>query len=192
MSDNTKRLVPSRASRFLKVIFIVLAVLAAVIVIYPLVPAVQYQVGLVRRADHLPSLQNAIPPIDNRLVIPKIGVDTQIVEGKTETTLYQGVWRVPSGSTPDQGSNTILTGHRFQYRPPNNTTFYLLDKLTAGDEVIVFWNQKKHEYRVTETKVVANNDFSIQAGTSDTRLTLYTCTPLFSTTKRLVVVASPI
>ena len=192
MSDNTKRLVSSRASRLLKIVFIVLAVLAAVVVIYPLYPAVQYQVGWVRRADRLPSLQNSEPPAENRLVIPKIGVDTQIVEGKTEATLYKGVWRVPSGSTPDVGSNTVLTGHRFQYRPPNNTTFYLLDKLTVGDEVIVFWNQVKYQYKVTETKVVANNDFSIQSAASDPRLTLYTCTPLFSTTKRLVVIASPI
>lgn len=160
--------------------------------LYPLYPAVQYQVGFVRQGNQLPSLKNDQPPAENTLVIPKIGVDTKIVEGATEAALYKGVWRIPSGSSPEFGGNTVLTGHRFQYRPPNNTTFYLLDKLTEGDEIIVFWNQKKYQYRVAETKVVANNDFSIQSATVDARITLYTCTPIFSTTKRLVVIAVPI
>jgi len=123
----------------------------------------------------------------NRLVIEKIGVNVPIVEAATESGLEKGAWRVPKSSTPDIGGNTVITAHRFKYLPPNNKTFYLLDKLEAGDILTVRWQQQDYYYQVSEKKVVAKYDLSILAPSANPRLTLFTCHPLFSSEQRLVI-----
>ena len=125
-------------------------------------------------------------PSDNTLVIPDIGVDTKILEGATESTLDKGIWRRPLTSTPDKGGNTVLTGHRFMYTSGPNT-FYSLDKVKKGDKFIVFWNKKEYDYEVFDTEVVEPTDISIEDNTKDPIITLYTCTPLFTSSQRLVV-----
>ncbi|MBN1618549.1 class E sortase [Candidatus Dojkabacteria bacterium] len=127
----------------------------------------------------------------NKIYIPVIGLDANIVEGQTEDALLLGAWRRPNSSTPDKGGNTVITGHRFQYLPPNNLTFYHLDKVQVGDEIVIFWEGKRYEYIVIETKVVEPTDTYVEDQTEEPRLTLYTCTPLFTANQRLVVVAEP-
>jgi len=72
--------------------------------------------------------------LENRLVIPKIGVDSEILEGSSLDVLLtkEGVWREPYDSTPDQDGNVMIAGHRFQYLPPNTHTFYNLEEVTAA------------------------------------------------------------
>lgn len=126
----------------------------------------------------------------NRIIINKIGVDMEIIQ--SDSSLYglsNGSWLVPDTSTPDQGGNTVLTGHRWKYLPPSKETFYLLDKIEAGDIVIVTWEGEDYYYRVRETKVVDKTAGYIQYPTREPILTLFTCTPLYSTENRLVVVA---
>jgi LPXTG-site transpeptidase (sortase) family protein len=125
----------------------------------------------------------------NRLIIPSIGVSVDVVEGKDAGALLYGAWRYPGTSAPPRGGNTVLFGHRFRYLPPNNTTFFYLDKLKTSDEIAVEWHGKTYHYRVSGSKVIAPDDFSIMAQTSTPTLTLVTCTPLFSTKNRLVVTA---
>lgn len=138
---------------------------------------------------------NSIQPVaetvitDNRLLIPKIGVDAPIVEAPDERGLDSGAWRLPKSSTPDQGGNMVVTGHRFKYLPPNNLTFYLFDKLTAGDEIIVWWQKQKYLYTVSSIKIIEPTDFSILQPTKEPTLTMFTCHPLFSQSKRLAVIA---
>jgi len=138
--------------------------------------------------NHLPA--NGTKNQGNRLIITKIGVNSPIVESAdSRVGLNQGAWRDPKSSTPDKGSNMVLAGHRWKYLPPNNLTFYLLDKLTVGDIVSVAWQQKDYYYRVKQTKVVDPTDLSILNPTATTTITLYTCTPLYSMQHRLVVIA---
>jgi LPXTG-site transpeptidase (sortase) family protein len=131
-------------------------------------------------------------PEGNRLVIPKIGVDMPIVEGPTETALWRGVWRIPGTSTPDKGGNTVLSGHRFQYRPPNTSTLYLLDRLENGDAIIVYWNDEEYDYIVRDRRVVEPDAVEILAPTETAQLIVFTCTPLFTTKQRLVLIAEPV
>jgi sortase A len=135
-----------------------------------------------------PKSKTASLPKDNRLVIPKIGVNAKIVEGSSENVMYKGVWHIPSTSSPDKEGNTVISGHRFQYRPPNNTTFYLLDKLGKGDYLIVYWQGKEYDYRVTKTMVVGPKESSLLENTTKPILSLFTCTPLFTTKQRLFVI----
>ncbi len=126
----------------------------------------------------------------NFLVIPKIGVDIPIVDSANgDWALARGAWRMPETSTPDKGSNMAVAGHRFKYLPPNNLTFYLLDKLVKGDQMTVFWQGKDYIYQVSETKIVPPTDVGVLAATEKTTLTLITCDPIWTQKNRLIVVA---
>lgn len=129
------------------------------------------------------------PVIDNRLFIDKIGVSVPIVEGKDAGALLYGAWRYPGTSTPLKGANTVIFGHRFRYLPPNNTTFYKLDKVKVGDAFTIRWRGKMYRYIVTQAKIIEPTDFSVIQPTEKPTITLITCSPLFSTKQRLVVTA---
>lgn len=128
----------------------------------------------------------------NRIVIESIGLDAPVVEGHTDEALNRGAWHRPNTSTPEKGGNTVITGHRFRYLPPNNLTFYHLDKVEDDDEIVVYWNGKEYDYVVTDIFVVDPDSIEIEVNTASPRLTLYTCTPLWTANKRLVVVAEPV
>jgi len=127
----------------------------------------------------------------NSILIPVVGIEASVVEGATEDSLNYGAWHRPGTGTPDEGGNTVITGHRFRYLPPNNLTFYHLDKVRIGDEIIVYWEGIEYDYIVSEILVVEPSRVDIEADTVQPRLTLYTCTPLWTAEKRLVVIAEP-
>lgn len=136
----------------------------------------------------LPESEYSISP--NRLIIKKIGVNAPIVESaSSEIGLSKGAWHVPQSSTPENGGNTVITGHRFKYLPPNNLTFYLFDKLEIGDIVSVVWKEKNYFYRIKEMKIVPDTELSVLAPSDKPILTMFTCHPIYSTEKRLVVIS---
>ena len=177
------------------------------IIILPFYPSLKYKIeydnaeikkeaqNLNKAKETLQSYKNNFPGADysvspNRLIIGKIGVNAPIVESKnSDYGLSKGSWLVPDTSTPDKGGNTVITGHRFKYLPPNNLTFYLLDKLEKDDIISVIWQEKNYYYQVMKTKIVAADDLSILKPTASSTLTLYTCDPIYSTKNRLVVIA---
>lgn len=198
----------------LKVIAFILEILAIALIVYlvflPFYPEIKFKllnqypnslpeaesVELAKREvsefkNNFPASEYAVSP--NRLIISKIGVNAPIVESQSaEYGLSKGAWHVPESSTPDKGGNTVITGHRFKYLPPNNMTFYLFDKLEAGDMIAVIWHEQEYYYRVKETKIVAKTEVSITSPTKETILTLFTCHPIYSEENRLVVTAVPI
>ena len=130
----------------------------------------------------------------NRLIIPRMLMDTKIVEGPVSNpygNLKKGAWQLPFSATPDKDGNTVIAGHRFTYTE-SRSVFYYLDKLQIGDEIGLQWNGVMHTYKVVSSTVVAPTDTEVQAATVDTRLTLYTCTPVWNPKNRLVVVAKPV
>ncbi len=129
-------------------------------------------------------------PADDRLVIPKIAVNEHIYQGTDPYTINKGVWALPHTSTPPEGSNTVMAGHRFNYSAP--ASFFSLDKLAAGDTVVVYWDKKEYDYKVESSRVVPPDAIEIEKPTKKTLLTLYTCTPLWTAKNRLVVTAMPL
>jgi LPXTG-site transpeptidase (sortase) family protein len=128
----------------------------------------------------------------NHIVIPSMLLDTPVYEGSIADTykvLDKGVWRWPGGSTPDKGSNTVMLAHRFTYTNPRGT-FYYLNKVNIGDELAVYYNNRKFVYKVVSISEVSPSDTAIEAPSSTPELTLYTCTPLWLPHDRLVVVAN--
>jgi len=130
-------------------------------------------------------------PKDNRLVIPQIGVDGAILEGATDATLDKGIWHRPDTGTPGKPGNVVLVAHRF-YELNGPNTFYSLNELSVGNRFAIFWQGTEYDYIVTNTQVVAPTDLSIESPTTDQTVTLYTCTPLWTSASRLVVTAKPI
>lgn len=126
----------------------------------------------------------------NRLFIPQINVDAEIIEGEDIDVLRskEGVWHDPTTGDPELGGNMVLAGHRFQYLPPNTHTFYHLDKLKISELIKVYWQGKEYVYEISKIFEVLPEEVWIKSETPN-ELTLYTCTPLFTSEKRLVVKA---
>lgn len=135
--------------------------------------------------------ENAPQKHETQLTIPSIQLDSKIHSGSSENLLYKGLWHKSSSGNPVEGSNMVITAHRFMYRGVHNT-FYHLPKAELGDIITVRWKGTDYRYQVTETKTVTPDQISIEAPTEEHQLTLYTCTPLWKSTHRFVVIAKPL
>jgi LPXTG-site transpeptidase (sortase) family protein len=184
---------------------IIALVVGLLVVAYPFLPALRYAIhrptptlpyvtnlnvnsSLLKNLPGLPIIGNKPVPLDNRIIIPRIGVDIPILEGPTQSVLDRGgIWHIPNTSNPTAGGNFVLSGHRWQYLPPSSTTLYLLDKVQDQDPIIIYWEGQEYDYRVTGREIVSPDKIEIQAPTDGPRLTIYTCTPLYSTKYRLVL-----
>lgn len=124
-----------------------------------------------------------------RLEIPSIGLDKYAVEGVSVAALRDGPGHFPETPFPGQLGNAAIAGHRTTYGQP----FFDLDKVEIGDDIIVTTLAGRYTYVVTGTVVVLPGDYAAVIPTIDPEvatLTLTTCHPAYSTTKRLVVTAT--
>ncbi len=139
-----------------------------------------------------------MPPA-TRIRIPKIKVDSPVVEAPLES----GEWQVPKfvaghlegTANPGEIGNVALSGHVESIASGN--VFSRLKELSVGDNVTLFSSAGSTSYTVTETKVVKNDDLSVIAPTREPFLTLITCTGAWNPltrdyAERLIVVAKPI
>ena len=127
--------------------------------------------------------------VNTSLSIEKVFVDGKIFQGVDAYTMDRGFWHFPSSTYPGHRGNFVVIGHRFMNIPPAKDTFYNLDKVNIGDEIKVNHSEGEYTYIVTEIKEVEANDLSVVKETDDYRLTLITCTPLWTSERRLVVIA---
>jgi len=71
-----------------------------------------------------------------------------------------------------------------------NSVFVLLDELSFGDEIIVYFNQKKFTYIIKEKKVVKPGNVKVLDRDQEKKeLSLMTCWPIGTTLNRLIVFA---
>ncbi len=127
--------------------------------------------------------------LNTSISIPNILIEGNIFQGSDAYTMDRGFWHFPTSTYPGQKGNFVVIGHRFMNVPPAKDTFYNLDKVNIGDEIKVNHSEGNFTYVVTETKIVEANDISVVKESEDYRLTLITCTPLWTSEKRLVVIA---
>ena len=135
----------------------------------------------------VPTSSSAPTAIKDHLVIADVNINMPVFLGDTEKVLNKGGWLFPTTSRPDKGGNSVIFGHRYMYRPPKSNTFWDLDKVNVGDEMILYWKGKTYTYKVFETKIIEPTNLSVIQPSKDSILTVITCTPLFSTKQRLVV-----
>jgi sortase A len=119
------------------------------------------------------------------LRIPRIGVDKAVVEGVSRGDLRKGPGHYPGTPLPGQQGNVAIAGHRTTYGAP----FYRLDQLEPGDVITTTTRQGEFRYVVEGKQVVRPSQGEALNPTLDNRLTLTTCHPRFSASRRLVVTA---
>ncbi|MGD9796947.1 MAG: sortase [Acidimicrobiia bacterium] len=117
--------------------------------------------------------------------IPKIGVEKAVVEGVGLPDLKKGPGHYPDTPLPGQPGNAGIAGHRTTYGAP----FFELDQLAEGDEILVTTLQGEHRFVVDRTQVVKPSQTEVLDPTTESRLTITTCHPRFSSRQRLVVSA---
>lgn len=125
-----------------------------------------------------------------RVQIPSIAVDSPIWQGLgAEELLEKGFWVYPSSSDSGTGEIALLC-HRRYFGPNDPRTCWYLDKVAKEDPIYMMYEDTTLEYRVTDIKVFDANDPEIyNLSTTKDAIRIVTCTPLYSDTQRLVVMA---
>jgi sortase A len=194
-----------------------LVAVALLIISATFLPLIGQEIGYYSQGDTLPKVEGAqernsqagnvspeevLVPVDEEfgIVIPKIRANSRIhadIDWQNaavyQKALQTGVAQASGTSTPDMPGNMFLFSHSgvdFYEAARYNAEFYLLGKLTAGDEIDVFYKGQKYLYTVRETKMVAPSEVNyIQKQGEAKTVTLMTCWPPGTTYKRLIVIA---
>lgn len=144
-------------------------------------------------------------PIDTMfsILIPKIGANAKIIPNVDPSSpkaflpsLQKGVAHAGGTFFPGQDGNIYLFAHstdNFWNVGRYNALFYLLKDLEKGDEVVIFYQNVRHNYIVSDSVVSDPEDVSYinEANTGQELLILQTCWPPGTTWKRLLVFAQP-
>jgi sortase A len=121
-----------------------------------------------------------------KLTIPKIGVETIVVEGTSLAALRAGSGHYEKSALPCETGNSAIAGHRTTYSKP----FAEIDELKKGDRIILETPVGRCFYRVTKRPFATTPfDTSVLKRTKDATLTLTTCHPPGSAAERLIVKA---
>lgn len=138
------------------------------------------------------------------IIIPKIGASAKVFpnvnpasENDFLPVLMQGVAHAKGTVFPGQKGNIYLFSHstdNFWDVGRYNAVFYLLKDLKPGDEVVIFFQNKRHDYIVKSSKIVSPTDVSYIVDSqkqSKEQLILQTCWPPGTAWQRLLVFAEP-
>jgi sortase A len=124
-----------------------------------------------------------------RLIIPRINLDTIVVEGTSEKALAAGAGHYPSTPLPGNLGNVAIAGHRTM----NGKPFGNLDLLQPGDKIELVTPFARYFYVMIPSFGGHANpwatdptDLSVAAPSLDPLLTLTTCHPRGTARQRLV------
>lgn len=122
-----------------------------------------------------------------RLIIPKIGVNTVVVQGTDDTALAAGAGHYVDTPLPCRPGDVAIAGHRTTYGKP----FANVNLLVPGDRITLRTPIGSCTYQVTQAPfVVLPDDLAVVANTpGQSTLTLTTCTPKGSASHRLIIKA---
>jgi sortase A len=122
-----------------------------------------------------------------RIEIPKINVDTVVVEGTTADALRAGAGHYAETPLPCVTGNVGIAGHRTTYGRP----FHDLNQLAVGDTITLVTPVGQCTYKVNKAPFsVLPSDVAVLDPTPDATLTLTTCDPPGSAARRLIVQAT--
>jgi len=133
--------------------------------------------------------------------IPKMALETVVVEGVGREELKKGPGHFPSCSNvpsgedtdcvqhtvyPGEHGNVAISGHRTTYGAP----FFNLQVLGRGDVIDIVSGRARYRYRVRQQQIVdPTTGFSVVEDHGRDELTLTTCNPRFSASERLIISA---
>lgn len=141
------------------------------------------------KAENIVLKDTLLEDTKTKVIINSVNIEGYIAQGLSSETMMRGFWHFPTSIYPGTQGNSVIIAHRFQYLPPAKNTFFNLDRVRVGDSVILQGDGGEYTYIVTNIKEVDPNDTSVLMQTDDYRVTLITCTPLWTNHKRLVVTA---
>ncbi len=146
-----------------------------------------------------------VAPIENRIIIPRLGKNIPLLDVDHDTgasftemnevfmeELKNGVVRYPGTAKPGEIGNAFIFGHSSNYpwvKSNYNDVFALLDTLQTGDEIIVYYDQRKYVYRVTDRAVVKPGDTKVLGSRDPNKkeISLMTCWPIGTTLERMII-----
>lgn len=120
-----------------------------------------------------------------RLVIPKIGVAFEVVQGTDTGDLELGPGHYASSAFPGLGETVAIAGHRTTYLAP----FRNLNELSHGDRIDLRMPYGTFVYVVQNTRIVQPNAWWITRNVGYERLVLSACNPVYSAAQRIAVFA---
>lgn len=137
------------------------------------------------------------------VTIPKIGANEHVIpnvdpnnEDEYLRALIKGVAHAKGSAFPGLGGTTYLFAHSadsFWNVGRYNAVFYLLNKLEKGDEIVIFYNGERYNYKMVKSEIVDPDDthyIASKIGEGE-RLILQTCWPPGTAWKRLLIFAEP-
>lgn len=137
------------------------------------------------------------------IIIPKIGATAKIypnVDPVSETEflpiLQKGVAHAKGTVFPGMNGNIYLFAHstdNWWNVGRYNAVFYLLKELSPGDEIDVFFEDRRYNYIVQGSTILDPDDtsFLVNSRGEKQQLIMQTCWPPGTTWKRLYVTAVP-
>ncbi len=149
----------------------------------------------------------AVTPYENRIIIPRLGKNIPLVDVEHDAhakfgemqdvfmeELKKWVVRYPGTARPGEVGNAFIFGHSSNYpwvQSEYNDVFALVDTLENGDEIIVYYNQHKYTYRITDRATVEPGDTEVLSSRDPNKkeLSLMTCWPVGTTLERYIIFA---
>ena len=119
-----------------------------------------------------------------RLQVPRIDVDAPVVQGDGWEQLKKGVGQHPGSANPGKAGNVVLSAHNDIF----GEIFRELDRLQAGDQIVLFTNQRAYTYAVVDTQIVEPTSVEFMASTAQPTVTLISCYPYLVDNQRIVVI----
>ena len=163
-----------------------------------------------KEGDLLSFLPQVGPP-ENRIIIPKLGINVPLitpsyksllnedwtqVEEDIQDALTMGVVHYPGTARPGQAGNFFVTGHSSYYpwtEGKYKTVFARLHNLEPGDEYYVYYGGDQHRYIIRSKNEVKPTDVTVLDQPTTKRMgTLMTCTPVGTTLRRLVLLSEEV
>lgn len=135
---------------------------------------------------------------ENSLEIPKIEIEAPLIFVSDEKEVYKsldrGVVHFPNSVLPGESGQTIILGHS---APPDwpkikyDWVFSRLNELNEGDEVFVYFNNRKYSYAVGQKFFLDRGEEIPERNlaSSKNRLILISCWPPGKDYKRIAVEA---
>lgn len=138
---------------------------------------------------------NTIRPKEFAISIPRLKIKNAKVK-VDNLNFATNLSHFPGSALPGEAGNSFITGHSVlpQFNDPDDyrAIFTKLTDLEVGDDVYVQVENQNFHYTVQYSKVVDPHDLSVlsQISAQGRNLTLMTCVPPGTSTKRLVVITS--
>ena len=151
------------------------------------------------------SKEQVLIPKDTQfsIVIPKIGASAKIFPNVDPDNpkeflpiLQQGIAHAKGSVFPGMQGNVYLFAHstdNWWDVGRYNAVFYLLQDLSPGDDIVIFFENRRYDYTVLQKIITDPSDVSQIARdhNGQEQLVLQTCWPPGTTWKRLFVIAKP-